>query len=130
MRYLGLRERLALHEPLDLVVEAAMGAAHLLRRGARNPRSGRAHARGGGGGEEGAGQKAWTVARDGGYIIAAFRGREERCGRTDQRSARRRACGNAVERRIGTGNVPRLHVLRAWHTVEAKAETSLHDQQC
>jgi hypothetical protein len=121
MRYLGLRERLALHEPLDLVVEAAMGAAHLLRRGARNPRSGRAHARGGGGGEEGAGQKVWTVARDGGYIIAVFRGREERCGRTS---------GNAVERRIGTGNVPRLHVLRAWHTVEAKAETSLHDQQC
>jgi hypothetical protein len=28
-RYLGLSERLALHEPLDLVVEAAMGAAHL-----------------------------------------------------------------------------------------------------
>jgi hypothetical protein len=82
MRYLELRERLALHEPLDLVVEAAMGAAHLLRRGARNPRSGRAHARGGGGGEEGAGQKVWTVARDGGYIIAVFRGREERCGRT------------------------------------------------
>lgn len=56
MRYLGLGERLALHEPLDLLVEAAMGAAHL-RRG-RNPRSGRERARvrrgerekGGGGG--------------------------------------------------------------------------------
>jgi hypothetical protein len=34
------------------------------------------------GGEEGAGQKVLTVARDGGYIIAVFRGRDERCGRT------------------------------------------------
>jgi hypothetical protein len=28
-RYLGLSERLALHEPLDLVVEAAMGVGYL-----------------------------------------------------------------------------------------------------
>jgi hypothetical protein len=86
-----------------------MGAAHLLRRGARNPRSGRAHARGGGGGAErnerwggGSGPKGLDSRKGRWLYNCGFSG-SRRALRTDQRCA----------------IVPR-----------AKPKLAYHDQQC
>jgi hypothetical protein len=65
--YLGLGEGLALHEALDLVVEAAMGAAHPPRRGGGASRAPNPRSRRGVGGRarvwrrrrRGGGQKVW-----------------------------------------------------------------------
>jgi hypothetical protein len=128
MRYLGLRERLALHEPLDLVVEAAMGAAHLLRRGACNPRSARAGGRARGeaeeeprGGEEGgAVQKVWTVTRDG--DCGVFLGcREERSGRASGVLAVLPNGGWASV----TSDVPRPFVFESMPTLVAMMDAML-----